>query len=137
MSLYILDVVTLWVFQADPAQDVASLFEFSYTDEGEGQLSRFAAAYRLRWYDTDFAFWDQGAPARELLMSVAESYRTLDEQAGNRLPEGEWNGLYLITGQAGEDWRVPEQRPPMPHGTVEIDSVRFKLVDSFHVLVRP
>ena len=113
MSLYIPDVVTLWVFQADPAQDVASLFEFSYTDEGEGQLSRFAAAYRLRWYDTDFAFWDQGAPARELLMSVAESYRTLDEQAGNRLPEGE-----------------------MSHGAVEIDQVRFKLVDSFHVLVR-
>ncbi|AFD27601.1 immunity 22 family protein [Deinococcus gobiensis] len=89
MCLYIPDVVTLWVFQTDPAQDVASLFELSYTDEGEGQLSRFAVAYRLRWYDTEFAFWEQGAPARELLMSVAESYRTLDEQAGNRLPEGE------------------------------------------------
>ena len=119
------------------AQEVSPLFEWSYSEDGEAEPSRFAAMYQLRPYDTDFAFWERGASAFDLLTSVAMMYRTLDEQAVNRLPEGEWNGLYLIGGQAGEEWQAPEDRPPMPHGIVAVEHVSFKFVDSFHVVVRP
>lgn len=97
--------------------------------------SPFAQAYGLDWYDEDFAELNCGASAEALLVAVSQRCRTLDEQALRRLPQGDWNGIYLIYGQAGEEWQSPEARPPMPHNLVEIENAKFRLVDTFHVVI--
>lgn len=96
-----------------------------------------ARAYRLGWYDTDFAELHLGTSAAGLLTAAAQQCRTLDEQAIGQLPAGDWNGLYLVYGRAGHAWASPEARPAMPHGVVLVNGVSIKLVDSFHVLLRP
>ena len=144
MSRYTPETVTLWVVQTESPEVLPSLFEFPDVEEDEEngdadepQSSAFAQAYRLGWYDSDFADLGTGESATELLKLASENCRTLDEQALSRLPEGEWNGIYLIYGQAGEDWKTPEGRPPMPHGVIVIEGAKFKLVDTFYVLLRP
>ncbi|ULH17624.1 immunity 22 family protein (plasmid) [Deinococcus sp. KNUC1210] len=137
MSLYTPDVVTLWAIQSEIFEGVQGLFEFPSTEDDEPQASPFARAYRLGWFDTDFAELHSGASAAELLSAAAQQCRTLDEQAVGRLPAGDWNGLYLVYRGAGDQWSAPETRPPMPHGVVDVDGVKFQLVDSFHVLIRP
>ena len=139
MSLYQPDAVTLWAIRAPSGVSVESIFEFTYTaDDDDGNpRSRFSEAYRLDWYDEDFAELHTGGTARELLIDLSRTCRTLDEQALSRLPEGEWNGLYVVYGGAGDEWKSPDRRPPMPHHVLSIDGVEVKLIDTFHVLIRP
>ncbi|WP_412030554.1 immunity 22 family protein [Deinococcus yunweiensis] len=137
MSLYTPDVVTVWVLHSESSEGTAGLFERPYDEHGESQASPFAQAYRLGWFDTDFAELHTGASATELLTDAAQQCRTLDEQAIGRLPAGDWNGLYLVYGGAGDEWSAPDSRPPMPHGVVDVNGVRVALVDTFYVLIRP
>ena len=137
VSLYRPDVVTLWVMHCTPPDAAGRLFDFSFDEDGGPEPSPFALAYRIGWYDTDFAELHTGVSAAELLTAAAQQCRTLDEQAMGRLPAGEWNGLYLLYGRAGDAWASPEARPAMPHGVVDVDGAKFKLVDTFHVLMRP
>lgn len=141
MSLYSPETVTLWVIQTDSPTRLSSLFEFSYDEEDdendECSPSPFARAYRLPWYDEDFTALESGDSAKVLLKAMSEWCRTLDEQALPRLPEGDWNGIYLVFSGAGEEWKSPETRPPMPHGFVTIEGATFRLVDTFHTVLRP
>ncbi|MFC3606048.1 immunity 22 family protein [Deinococcus soli (ex Cha et al. 2016)] len=137
MSLNQPDIVTLWVLRTDAPETVAALFTTPYTEDGDATPSAFMEAYRLPGYDEDFAELHLGGTAEALIQAAASTWRTLDEQALSRLPTGAWNGLYLLSGQAGDEWTAPERRPPMPHGEVQIGEVVFRLVDSCHVLVRP
>ncbi|WP_216325134.1 immunity 22 family protein [Deinococcus aestuarii] len=104
--------ITAW------GQTLHNSLGFTYDEDGEVVLSPFASAFRLGWYDEDFAEIHFGRLARELLLEAAETWHTLDEQALPRFPAGEWNGLYIVTGGAGEEWSAPNARPPMPHGEV-------------------
>ncbi|MEF2279665.1 immunity 22 family protein [Deinococcus sp. YIM 134068] len=137
MNLYEPEVITLWVVRSSDEQALLEALEFKYDEVGEVVLSPFAQAFRIGWYNDDFAELHFGRPTSELIREAAQSYRTLDEQALRRLPEGEWNGLYLLASQAGEAWTAPSNRPPMPHDEVSMGDAVFKLLDTFHVLYRP
>lgn len=130
------EVVTVWLLSAPNESRLSSAFEIKYDDDGEDIHSPFQEAYRLGWYDSDFAELHFGHPAAVLLTEAARCCRTLDEQTLNRLPEGNWNGLYLIFGAAGEEWADPDRRPPMPHGTVDLDGIKIRLLDSFHIVFK-
>ncbi|MFC6591432.1 immunity 22 family protein [Deinococcus lacus] len=129
-------VVTVWLLTASDESSLYNVFEIKYDEDGEALPSTFQKAYGLGWYDTDFAELHSGQPAPALLTEAANYCRTLDEQTLSRLPEGDWNGLYLIFGAAGEEWTHPDARPPMPHKAVNLDGVTCKLLGSFHVVLR-
>nr|WP_245872757.1 immunity 22 family protein [Deinococcus planocerae] len=82
-------MVTLWAVRSPDEQTLLHALRFTYDEDGEMALSPFASAFRLGWYDEDFAELYFGRPTRELLLDAAETWRTLDEQALPRLPDGE------------------------------------------------
>lgn len=130
------EVVTVWLLSALNAENLVSTFEIKYDEDGEALPSAFQQAYRLGWYDTDFAELHFGHPVTTLLTEAASYCRTLDEQTLNRLPEGDWNGLYLVFSGAGEEWAHPDRRPPMPHDTVELGGIQIRLLDSFYIVFK-
>lgn len=134
MSLYKPGAVTLWAINGPSREQLAKLFEFSYDDDDENEPSPFAKAYRITWYDEDFAELHTGGTIQELLKIASEYARTLDEQALSRIPEGEWNAMYLLFGSDDNEWSHPNKRPPMPHGIIDIEGAKFKLIDTFHIL---
>lgn len=137
VSRYMPEVVTVWAVRSPDEESCLAVLEFGYDGEGEAILSPFAQAFHTGRYDDDFAELHFGNPVQDLLREAARTYLTLEEQALRRLPPGEWNGLYLLTAGAGDNWAAPDARPPMPHGEVRVAATIFKLVDTFHVVARP
>ena len=135
VSRYVHDTVTVWAAHAPAEAELAGAVWFDYSaEEGEPE-SAFSMAFRTGWYDDDFAFYLCGDNLASLLADCSASWLTLDQQATSRIPSGQdWNALYVISGGAGDEWRGEEVRPPMPHGSVEVGGVTFRLLGTFPVI---
>lgn len=84
--------VTLWVVRAAAREDVDVALNWTYNDDDEPQPSAFARAYGVGQLDPAQTELHFGAPVSGLLRGLP----AIEAQVRPHLPEGDWNGLYLV-----------------------------------------